>query len=91
MIVLAAGVAVLSTIAVASETDHRSAYAGQETRPIKSLSAENQRLTQFQAMYKAAEEQISDMRAKLESMSRTPVEKEPTISPEGPSSSTMKH
>ena len=58
---------------------------------IKSLSAENQRLTQFQAMYKAAEEQISDMRAKLESMSRTPVEKEPTISPEGPSSSTMKH
>lgn len=58
---------------------------------IKSLSAENQRLTQFQAMYKAAEEQISDMRAKLESMSRSPVEKEPTISPEGPSSSTMKH
>ena len=40
MIVLAAGVAVLSTIAVASETDHRSAYAGQETRPIKSLSAD---------------------------------------------------
>jgi hypothetical protein len=40
-IVLAAGVAVLSTIAIASETDHRSAYAGQETRAIKSLSADD--------------------------------------------------
>ena len=39
---------------------------------IRSLSAENQRLAQYQAMHKAAEEQISDMRAKLEAASRTP-------------------
>lgn len=39
---------------------------------IRSLSAENQRLAQYQAMHKAAEEQISDMRAKLEAASRPP-------------------
>ncbi len=57
---------------------------------IKSLSAENQRLAQFQAMYKAAEEQIADMRAKLEAASRTPREGESTISPDLPGS-TLKH
>jgi len=39
---------------------------------IRSISAENQRLAQYQAMHKAAEEQISDMRAKLEAASRPP-------------------
>lgn len=40
LIALTAGV-VLSGVAAASETNHRSAYAGQETRTIKSLSAED--------------------------------------------------
>ncbi len=58
---------------------------------IKSLSAENQRLAQYQAMYKAAEEQISDMRAKLEAASRTPrSESETTLPPDLPGS-TLKH
>lgn len=58
---------------------------------IKSLSAENQRLAQYQAMYKAAEEQISDMRAKLEAASRTPSsETEAPLPPDIPGSS-MKH
>ena len=57
---------------------------------IKSLSAENQRLAQFQAMYKAAEEQIADMRAKLEAATRGPREGETTIAPDLPGS-TLKH
>ncbi len=58
---------------------------------IKSLSAENQRLAQYQAMYKAAEEQISDMRAKLEAASRTPrTESEAVLPPDLPGS-TLKH
>ena len=55
------------------------------------LEAENQRLAQYQAMYKAAEEQISDMRAKLEAASRTPrTEAEAPLPPDIPGSS-MKH
>lgn len=58
---------------------------------IKSLSAENQRLAQFQAMYKAAEDQISDMRVKLEAATRGPrSEGETTLPPDIPGSS-MKH
>lgn len=59
---------------------------------IKSLSAENQRLAQFQAMYKAAEDQISDMRVKLEAATRTPRSEsgETTLPPDIPGSS-MKH
>ena len=58
---------------------------------IKSLSAENQRLTQFQAMYKAAEEQISDMRAKMESISRAPAAEPDPIVSRTPDDSTTKH
>ncbi len=59
---------------------------------IKSLSAENQRLAQFQAMYKAAEEQISDLRAKLESVSRTsPRDGDTTTLPPDIPGSSMKH
>lgn len=60
---------------------------------IKALSAENQRLAQFQAMYRAAEEQISDMRAKLEAATRTPSsssEGETSSLPDIPGSS-LKH
>ncbi len=57
---------------------------------IKSLSAENQRLAQFQAMYKAAEEQISDLRAKLEAVSRTSHRGDDTLPPNIPGSS-LKH
>jgi hypothetical protein len=41
LIALTAGIAVLSAAAIASESDHRSPYAGEQTRPIKSLSAED--------------------------------------------------
>jgi len=39
--VLAVGIAILPLTANASETGHRSAYAGEQTRTIKSLSAED--------------------------------------------------
>jgi len=41
LIVATVAVAVLSSTAIASESDHRSPYAGEQTRPIKSLSAED--------------------------------------------------
>jgi hypothetical protein len=41
LIVLAAAIAVLSSAATASESGHRSAYAGEEFRAIKSLSADD--------------------------------------------------
>lgn len=40
-IVITAGVAAFAGIALASDSDHRSAYAGEESRAIKSLSAED--------------------------------------------------
>jgi hypothetical protein len=41
MIALTAAVALLSATVLASESEHRSPYAGEQTRPIKSLSAED--------------------------------------------------
>lgn len=41
LMALTAAVAVLSATAIASESNHRSPYAGEQTRPIKSLSAED--------------------------------------------------
>ena len=58
---------------------------------IKSLSAENQRMAQFHAMYKAAEEQISDLRAKLEAVSRTSHRGDDTNLPPDIPGSSLKH